>query len=158
MIDNVGMISVIHDLGLEVRNFTKARDGKKFSFSCLVCGDSQTDQRKARFGIANKDGSWVCHCFNCGYSNAFPAYLRDFHPQLYERYNVSNFIEKAPSIYDLNPLFEKLSEKKLINIFYVKKFKEPSIWVNYIKSKKIDIEEKNFRKLSIMHKKYWREK
>lgn len=158
MIDNVDIIGILHEISLEVRNFTKHRSGNKWSFSCDVCGDSKLDKRKARFGVARKDGSYVCHCFNCGYSNSFVSYLRDFHPRLYDRYNTEKFISNAPILYDLNPLFKKIDDEKIINIFYVNKFEDIKQWANYLKQKKINLSKENITHLAKLHKNYWRKK
>ena len=157
MIDNISIINAVHDVSLEVRNFTKNRNGS-YSYSCDVCGDSRINPRKARFGIAKKDNVWVCHCFNCGYSNTFIGYIKDFHPSIYERYNAEKFLENAPTLYDLNPIFEKVNERILINIFYVNKFKNPTIWMNYLNKKKISLDKGNLKKICKIHKNYWSQK
>lgn len=151
------IISAIHDVGLEVRNFKKNRNGS-FAWSCEVCGDSATDHRKARFGVANKDGVYVVHCFNCGYSNTFTSYLKDFHFNIYQRLNVEKFFDKTPTLYDLNSLFKKVNEKTLINIFFVSKFRQPSLWLNYLEHKNIKLNKNNMVTLAKLHKTYWSNK
>jgi len=41
-------IQIINELALEVRNFERSKDNTKWKWSCLICGDSKKDQRKAR--------------------------------------------------------------------------------------------------------------
>lgn len=157
-IDSFITRQIISDLAFEVRNFHKNRDGKSWGYSCVVCGDSKTNKRKARFGIAIKDGVAVCNCFNCGYSNTFTGYLKDFHPNLYERYMAETFLSQKPSLYELDHLFDgNVTEKALSNIFYVTKYKDVRLWLQYLEHKKITLKEKNLKKLYNIHKKYYLE-
>lgn len=156
--DNFETIQIINDLSIEVRNFKRGRNGKTWNWSCEVCGDSQINKRKARFGVAIKDNVFVCHCFNCGYSNTLAGYLKDFHPSHYEKFTIDKFIKQKPDLYDLNVLFDtKTSDKSLINIFYVNKFSNRKYWLDYLTQKKIVLSETNIRTLYNMHKEYWNE-
>lgn len=150
-------IHIINDLAIEVRNFKRGRNGKTWNWSCEVCGDSTINKRKARFGVAIKDNVFVCHCFNCGYSNTLAGYLKDFHPLQYEKLTIDKFINNQPAMYDLNHLFDTLETKKLINIFYLNKFSNSKYWLDYLSKKKIILSENNIRKLYVMHKDYWNE-
>lgn len=151
-------IQVINELSLEVRNFKKHRNGKAWSMSCEVCGDSKTNRRKARFGIAEKKDGYVVHCFNCGYSNSFIGYLKDFHPHLYSKLSINNFVQQVPTLYDLNYLLDgKTSDRILINIFYLNKFSNTKYWLDYLVKKKIKLTKNNLKILYKMHKDYWNE-
>ena len=155
--DNVEMRQAVADISLEVRNFRKNRNGKAWHWSCLVCGDSRTNKRKARFGVALKDGGYVCHCFNCGYSNTFIGYLRDFHPNIYERVTVDSFINSAPALYDLNHLVQgAVSDNVLTHIFYIDKYSVPKVWLQNLEHKKISLSEKNLKRLYNIHRTYYK--
>ena len=158
MDNNFETLQVINELSLEVRNFKKHRNGKQWAMSCEVCGDSKVNRRKARFGIAEKGDGFVVHCFNCGYSNSLLGYLKDFHPQLYSKLSINNFVQQAPTLFDMNDLFYSgVSDKSLINIFYVNKFSNRKYWLDYLTQKKIVLSETNIRTLYNMHKEYWNE-
>ena len=110
--DSVQVRQVLADLQFEVRNYKANRNGKSWAWSCDICGDSQVNKRKARFGLAHKDNAYVVHCFNCGYSNTFVGYLKSYHPNMYERVTVDDFVNSL-DMYDLNRLFTKVSNKTL---------------------------------------------
>ena len=154
--DNLLIRQAISDLSLEVRNYHKNRDGKSWNWSCVVCGDSKMNRRKARFGVTIKDGSAVCHCYNCGYANPFVVYLKEYHTAIYERYVTEEFLNKAPTLYDLNHLVEgSVSDKVLSHIFYIDKFSNPKIWLQHLEHKKIQLKEKNLKKLYQLHKAFY---
>ena len=156
--DSFEVRQVINELSIEVRNFRRSRDGKSWTWSCEVCGDSRINKRKARFGVAIKDGSFVCHCFNCGYSASFIHYLKDFHPHQYERVVVSGFMEHNPLMNDIDRLFNgQVSDKSLLSLFYINNFSNTKYWLDYLEKKKIKLKKENIRKLYNMHKEYWNE-
>lgn len=111
-------IQIINDIALEVRNFERSKDNTKWKWSCLVCGDSKKDLRKARFGVARKQNEFLCHCFNCGYSAHFNQYLREYHPHLSAKLSVSRVKSEMPSLYNQDDLIEKLPKEILKHIFY----------------------------------------
>lgn len=111
-------IQVINDIALEVRNFERSKDNTKWRWSCLVCGDSKKDLRKARFGVARKQNEFLCHCFNCGYSAHFNYYLKEYHPHLSTKLSVTKIKSEMPSLYDHNDLINKLPPEILKHIFY----------------------------------------
>jgi hypothetical protein len=111
-------IQVINELALEVRNFERSKDNTKWKWSCLVCGDSKKDQRKARFGVSRKKNEFVCHCFNCGYSAHFNYYLKEYHPHLSSKLSVSIIKESMPSLYSQDDLISQLPTEILKHIFY----------------------------------------
>lgn len=157
--DDFEVRQIMNDLNFEVRNFKKNRNGNQWAWSCLVCGDSQMNSRKARFGVAKKNGVWVCNCFNCGYSNTFMGYLKDYHTNLYDRATVNSFLQMNPEMFILDHLFEnKVSNKTLTSVFFINKFSNPKYWLDYLLTKKIKLKEKNIKTLYRMHKEYWNER
>ncbi|MCG7944796.1 MAG: hypothetical protein N0C84_00460 [Candidatus Thiodiazotropha taylori] len=151
---NFEEIEVVNDLALEVRNFKRHRNGKSWTWSCIVCGDSSKNLRKARFGVALKDNVLVCHCFNCGYSNTFSSYIKEYHPHNYEKLLKIKFDESAPTMYDLNHLVN-LAEDITVSLFFINKFQNRKEWLDYLVSKKIKLTKKSIRKLFETHGRYW---
>lgn len=111
-------IQIINDIALEVRNFERSKDNTKWKWSCLVCGDSKKDLRKARFGVARKQNEFLCHCFNCGYSAHFNSYIREYHPNLWSKLSVSRIKSEMPSLYSQDDIIQKLPKEILKHIFY----------------------------------------
>ena len=155
--DDFEVRQVLSDIQFEVRNFKKSRGKDTWNWSCTVCGDSQTKERAARFGVARKDGAWVCHCFNCGYSNTLISYLKAFHPNLYSRITVSSFLQLNPELYSLDHLFEKTSKNVLRHIFFINKFRNTKYWLDHLQNKNVRLKTKNLKTLYTMHKEYWNE-
>jgi len=151
LMDNVEIRQAVADIRFSVRNYSQSRDGKTWGWSCDVCGDSKTNSRKARFGVTIKDGTAVCHCFNCGYSAPFSLYLRDFHPAIYERYSVNKFLNEAPTLYDIDGLVSRLDDKTLYHLFYMKGG-STNDWIDRMKQKKINVSKKSFERLYNIYK------
>lgn len=55
-------------------------------FRCDICGDSEKSRTKKRGGIFERGLILHYNCFNCGWAHPFPKYLKDFHPDMYQRY------------------------------------------------------------------------
>ena len=144
-IDNI--YEALSLIRMEVRNFKPNRNGKSWNWACEVCGDS-TNGRKARFGVTVKSGSAVCNCFNCGYANNFFSYLRSYHPSIYERFAVSDLVDRATSEFSQDFVFNQdIADSDLLVLFYGDTFDDPNEWVDFMKQKKIVINKNNFTKL-----------
>ena len=143
--DIVQTREAISQLRHEVRNFSESRGGKSWGFSCLVCGDSSTDPRKARFGVTFKDGNAVCHCFNCSYSNTFANYLSVYHKEIYQRINHNRFFDDN-ALFSHDGIINDLrdSEEILTKIFFIDRYNNIGDWINLLKRKKIVINKQNF--------------
>lgn len=152
--DNVEIRQAIADLRYDVRNFHADRGGKMWRWSCLVCGDSNTNRNKARFYVSIKDGSAVCHCHNCGYSAGFTHYLKDFHPRIYSQYSVDTFKKQAPTLYDINHLIDKCDSDVIVPLFYIDKYPDAKDWLNNLRLKNIRLTEKTARKAYYIHRDY----
>ena len=142
-------------LQYEVRNYRK-KNQYSWNWSCNVCGDSATNQRKARFWVDAKQQSLVCHCFNCGYSAPFTMYLRDYHSHVYQSYRKSVIQEQAPSAFDLDRLFLRkgVGDDTLCDLFYITRFKSQRAWLDHLVEKKIRLKKYNLNKLVELHKGY----
>lgn len=68
------------------RFLIKRRSPFQAVFRCDVCGDSATDKSKRRGGFIEKDYKIFFHCFNCGASETFSNYLKQYHYDLYQSY------------------------------------------------------------------------
>lgn len=153
------VIQIINDLSFEVRNFKKHRSRNQWQFSCEVCGDSKVNRHKARFGISKKSSMWVCHCFNCNYSNTLSSYLKHFHPNLYERYVMDTFEKQKHHIFELDHLVEySASSTVLSNLFFINRYSNTKQWLDYLEHKKIKLKKSNLKKLYYLHKEYWNER
>jgi hypothetical protein len=67
-----------------LRNFKRKSSGL-YNFSCHVCGDSQTDTRKARGYIYEKKGKMLFHCHNCNVTMAVPNFVKSLDQLLYNQ-------------------------------------------------------------------------
>ena len=78
-------------LSSRVRNF-KSRGNYLFNFSCPVCGDSQTNKRKARFYIYPEGRKRLkVKCHKCQYNNPLWLFLKEHVPDLYTDYRYETF-------------------------------------------------------------------
>jgi hypothetical protein len=79
-----------------LRNF-KRKGPSLYNFSCPVCGDSETDARKAR-GFIYEDrrhARAMYHCHNCGDTRSFEKLLRFVDPMLYDEMRLEKMRELA---------------------------------------------------------------
>ncbi|QDH49170.1 DNA primase [Pantoea phage Phynn] len=63
---------------------------------CPVCGDSRSDIYKKRFWIypSKKGDHMNCGCFNCGYNKPLSVFMKDYHPDDYQRYLMESFKDR----------------------------------------------------------------
>ena len=79
-----------------LRNF-KRKGPALYNFSCPICGDSQTDKRKARGYIYEKKSKSVFHCHNCNATMGVPNLIKSIDQSLYNEYVVEKLKdEKSP--------------------------------------------------------------
>jgi transcription elongation factor Elf1 len=144
---------VADGLQYEVRNYRK-KNQYSWNWSCQVCGDSTTNQRKARFWVDAKNNSLVCHCFNCGYSAPFRMYVRDFHAHAYENLKRANVKENQPTLFDLDRIVNRCDSETLTKLFYIDQYPSHVNWTNQLRSKKIKLKKYNLEVLLNLHRKY----
>ena len=97
-------IKYINLVSSNLRNF-KRKSNNLFNFSCPICGDSETDTKKARGYIYDKKGVGMFHCHNCEIT-----------------LTVSNFIKKL-DMYLFNEMkLEKLKSSQTIKETELKEF------------------------------------
>jgi len=91
-----------------LRNF-KRRGAGRYSFSCPICGDSETDKRKARGNIYTKQGRLMFHCFNCSASASVPNLIKSIDASLYSEYSIERLKEeKSPQQVELEEFVMKM--------------------------------------------------
>jgi hypothetical protein len=127
---NYEIENLIYQIGLP----SLKKIGAKFHFRCIVCGDSQKNERKRRGWIIERASSIKYQCYNCGYVKPFHIFLKEHCHHLYLEYLKIFFadsgkvfhqekhelpkiefdkIDDLPSILDLDP--EHFARKYLIS-------------------------------------------
>jgi len=68
------------DIGKESENDISAK--------CIICGDSQKDERQKRLHLYRKSSyeNDVVHCFNCSFSGSMYTFLKEVNSVLFEQY------------------------------------------------------------------------
>jgi hypothetical protein len=75
------------------RNFKK-KNSQTYNFSCPICGDSDTNKRKARGYLFERKGTFRYHCHNCSTPiNSFEKLLKVVDPDLYREYSFEKYKE-----------------------------------------------------------------
>lgn len=86
-----------HLLSPHVRNYAeKSTQPLLINFSCPICGDSQTNERKARGYLYEEDDKVKYKCHNCGYSSGFSYFLKMVNQNLFKEYRLEKYVENAP--------------------------------------------------------------
>lgn len=80
----------------------------KLRCRCPVCGDSKSDENKARFWARGVDDTVLLHCFNCEYSANIVRYLKEYEEELYREY----LVEKRKSQFTYTPPKKEESKPK----------------------------------------------
>ena len=62
--------------------------------SCPYCGDSTTNEHKARGYHFKMKETFVYKCHNCSVSKAFSKFLKDHDTKMYNEYCVEKFYKK----------------------------------------------------------------
>lgn len=58
---------------------------------CQICGDSATNQNKARFHIIQQNDTLFCKCFNCDYSTNLFSFLKTYHSDIFSEYTFEKY-------------------------------------------------------------------
>lgn len=100
----IGMMST------RLRNF-KRKSSSLYNFSCNLCGDSETDKRKARAYFYSKKGKTLMHCHNCGITMGFEKFLEKIDTLLYNEYSIEKLKDsKSPQQLDLEEFVNKMKK------------------------------------------------
>jgi len=73
-----------------LQNF-KSKSSGVYNFRCPFCGDSQTNQTKARGYIFQKESKPIYKCHNCGHGTTLNGLLKHVNPQLQKEYALERF-------------------------------------------------------------------
>lgn len=93
-----------------LRNF-KRKSSTLYNFSCPLCNDSETDKRKARGYIYDKQGKSLFHCHNCSVTYGFQNFLKKIDETLYREYSLEKLRDtKSPQQVDLEEFVAKMKK------------------------------------------------
>jgi len=97
-------------LSNRLRNFKRKSSGL-YNFSCPLCNDSETDKRKARGYIYEKQGKTLFHCHNCGITHGFEKFLHKLDESLFNEYSLEKLKDsKSPQQVDLEQFVAKMKK------------------------------------------------
>lgn len=94
-----------------LRNYKK-KSSTLYNFSCCFCGDSDTDKRKARGYIYDKQGKTLFHCHNCNLTYGFDKFLKEFDHQLHAEYSLDKLKDSGGVIKQKTELQEFVEKLK----------------------------------------------
>jgi len=113
-------------LSNRLRNY-KRKSGNIINFSCPVCGDSDTDKKKARGYIYTKSSKTLFHCHNCTVTFGFDKFLKTIDYQLFSEYLVEKLKDqKTPQQLDLEEFTAKMKKPVFLNAGPLKSLKKIS--------------------------------
>jgi hypothetical protein len=94
-----------------LRNF-KRKTGNLYNCSCPLCGDSESDTRKARGYLYEVKGKTLYHCHNCNVTNDFPRFLKELDLNLHSEYILDKLKDrgKRPHNPELDEFVKKLKK------------------------------------------------
>lgn len=82
-----------------------------YNFRCPICGDSESNQNKARGYIYQKDGKMMFHCHNCGASMGIPNFIKMLDQNLYNEYQLEKLADrKTPEQNEYERFVEKMKK------------------------------------------------
>lgn len=118
-------IKYLHAISHRLENFKK-KSQDIYNCRCPICGDSSRNKKKSRgyFYRGKNDLYYKCH--NCGASQHFGTFLKNFDSNQYGQYVVERYADgghgrsvahkNIETVFKFNePIFEKKSKNKLID-------------------------------------------
>lgn len=87
----------------------KKKGKTTYNFRCILCGDSETSQSKARGYFYEKKGKMLYFCHNCHASMTLGSFLRDHDPQLYKEYSLEKYKDRTSE----TPLEHDITDTRL---------------------------------------------
>lgn len=95
-----------------VKNF-KQKNSYHWNFSCPICGDSQTNRRKARgYVYPGNKGSLLYYCHKEGKTYTIPQFLEKIDKHLYEEYTKEKLVQVRLEKEDHDTFVQKLTKPK----------------------------------------------
>ena len=93
-----------------LRNYKRKSSGL-YNFSCPICGDSATNQRKARGYVYDSKGKMLYHCHNCGVTTDVPKLIKILDQNLYNEMMMEKLKnEKTPEQEEFDSFVEKMKK------------------------------------------------
>ena len=93
-----------------LRNYKRKSSGL-YNFSCPICGDSATNQRKARGYVYDSKGKMLYHCHNCGVTTDVPKLIKMLDQNLYNEMMMEKLKnEKTPEQEEFDSFVEKMKK------------------------------------------------
>ena len=97
-------------LSNRLRNFKRKSSGL-YNFSCPICNDSESDKKKARGYIYEKQGKTLFHCHNCNMTSGFENFLKKMDEALHREYSLEKLRDsKTPQQIDLEEFVSKMKK------------------------------------------------
>jgi len=82
-------------LSSRLRNY-KRKSNTLYNFSCIFCGDSHSDSKKARGYLYEKKGKVLYHCHNCNVTYGFEKFLKEIDSLLHSEYSLEKLKDTKP--------------------------------------------------------------
>lgn len=134
--------ALLNELSFELENFQE-KSPSKFNARCPVCGDSKKNKLKKRFWVLENNGSFLVHCFNCGYSTSLRNFAKTYYPLIYNKFAIDFYKKNDNTFSEIKKTSSFVSETKK-NSDIIKSLLIPSSEnneiVNYLNSRKISKE------------------
>jgi len=116
----------VNILASRLRNFRRKSSGL-VNFSCPICGDSESDRKKARGYIYEKRGKSMFHCHNCGATMGVPNFIRALDQNVYNEYTLEKLKgNKTPEQIELETFVEKMKKPVFMQSGVLKGLKKVS--------------------------------
>ena len=77
-------------LSAQLQQFKRKND-TLWNFRCPYCGDSQTNENKARGYVFLKEASYIFKCHNCGQGASLNNLIKHVNPNLHKEYTMEKF-------------------------------------------------------------------
>jgi hypothetical protein len=100
-------------LSSRIRTF-KRKSANLYNMSCPLCGDSESNSRKARGYIFFKEGKSRYYCHNCGATMGIPNFIKLLDQNLYNEYQLEKLQDRKTPEQDE---YEKFIEKMKAPVF-----------------------------------------
>jgi hypothetical protein len=123
----------------KLRNFKKNSSGA-YNCSCPICGDSDTQQFKARGYFLTKGAMYWYHCHNCGISLSFKSFLKKVFPVQYQEYifeKYKDIKQIAETIKADVPVVSSLKKISLLHSIPINKLSKDHAACTYLRNRMI---------------------
>src|SRR5579872_4921205 len=86
-------VRYLRQISGRLRNFTQKSENL-WNASCKICGDSATNEHKARLYFFKADNTLLCKCHNCQFSAPFGKFLQIIDASLHKQYCVDRYLTR----------------------------------------------------------------